>query len=541
MSFYLGSLLFTAIASLLLGVFVYIKGRNKAPNIALFLFSISVAVWCFGQFMGEKGASQQAVLFWTRLGIAGAVFIPATFVHFTLSLIDQLSLKRKLVYLTYLFAFIFLILDFTPLFVANVGPTLEFRYYPQAGLVYPLFVVFVLAGFFYAFFELFAAFRAVTGTRKNQLLYVLIASAIGFLGGITAFFPVWGINLPVISQATLPLYILIAVYAIVKHKLFNISLIVRKGLVYSTLTIMFAGFYVLAILFINYFLSNYVNFHPVLSILIVVFISVLLFQPLKDRVQNLVDKLFFKGKYLYQKRIDDLSVENQKLFRSLLQADKLAALGTISAGMAHEIKNPLASLKGMTQILDENLDDPNFIKRYQEIVGRQIERINNIVEKLLKYGTPKGLALSEIDIKETMLEELGLLENQLRKRNIKVDLKIASLPKVEADKEQLASVFMNLFLNALQAMPLGGILSIRGGLSAVDAIYLEVADTGAGISADKLDKIFDPFFSTKEGGVGMGLAVVYRIIKEHKGDIQVESLKDKGTKFSIWFPIKQEQ
>lgn len=538
MSFYSGSLLFTSLASLVLGIFVYLKGREKLPNVILALFSVAMALWCFGQFMGEVSDSKELVLFWTREGIAGAIFLSVFFLHFVLSLIGRVTAEKKLLLFVYFSGVIFLLLDFTPFFVKDVVPALGFRYYPAPGIVYPFFALFIVACFCYGFWRLFQAYQVAIGARRNQFLYVLLASLIGFLGGITAFFPIWGINFPVLSHFSLPLYVLITIYAILKHKLLDISVIVREGLVYSALTVLFAGFYVLVILVANYFFSSYVRFNPILAVFLVVFASVLVFQPIRDRVQNIVDRLFFMGEYRYQKTINDLSVENKKLFYSLLRADKLASLGTLSAGMAHEIKNPLASLKAMTQVLDENIEDKDFIKKYQGVVERQIDRINGIVEKLLKFGQPQQLEVNEFDLNQVIEETLNLFDNQCQKTNIEIKKQMAQLPKINGDAEQIAQVFTNLILNAIQAMPQGGILTIKTSAKDSDLLAIEISDTGIGIPHDKIDKIFDPFYSTKEKGTGMGLAVAYRSVKEHQGDIQVESAPGKGTKFSIWLPIR---
>ena len=534
MSFYSGSLLFTALSSLLLGIFVFLKGTGKTQNRTLALFSAALFIWCFGQFMGEIAAAKEAVLFWTRVGLAGAIFLPIFFLHFIFSLVE--NRENRLLGMVYVLGTLFLGFDFTPLFVADVMPALSFRFYPKAGIIYLPFAFFILGCFGYGLFLLFKSYREAAGARKNQILYVIIASLIGSLGGATSFLPVWGIDFPVLSHFALPLYLLIAVYAIVMHHLLDITLIVREGLIYSTLTVLFAGFYVLAILVTNYLLSHLVVFDPTLTIFLVVFVSVLVFQPLRDNVQKWVDRLFYQGEYRYQKTIDHLSNENRQLFRSLLQADKLAALGTISAGMAHEIKNPLASIKGMTQVLEENLADPNFIKKYQEVVCRQIDRMNNLVEKLLRFGHPPGLTLAQLELNQVIEETLALLSDQCKKKGIRIDLELGKLPQMEGDFEQLEQLFMNLILNAIQAMPDGGVLSIR--TSSLSLLCVEISDSGIGIPDDKIDRIFDPFFSTRDEGVGMGLAVAYRIVKEHGGRIQVESKVGKGTTFKLWLPLQ---
>ncbi|MFH1542816.1 MAG: ATP-binding protein [bacterium] len=541
MSLYSSSVLFTSIASLFLAIFVFFRGKDKTPNITLALFAISFSIWCLGQFMGDILSQKALVLLWTRVGIAGAIFIPVFFMHFTFALIGEAAGKVKLIIAAYCLATVFLLLDFTPFFVADVAPVMSFRFYPQPGPVYLYFAVFVIAAFLYAFWRLLVNVWQASGARKNQLLYVLLAAVIGFSGGVTTFLPIWGINFPVLSHFTLPLYVLITIYAIVKHKLLDISVIVRQGLVYSTLTVFFAGFYVLAVLAANNFLASYTHINSLLTIILVVFVSVILFQPLRNKVQQIVDRIFFQGEFIYQQAIADLSSENLKLYRSLLQADKLASLGTISAGLAHEIKNPLAALKGMTQVLGDNIDDPEFIKDYQELVDRQINRLNGLVEKMLRIGQKQGLNVSQFDLNRTINEVAELLKVQLRKNNIQLRLELGQLPLVQGDEEQLSQVVMNLMLNAIQAMPTGGAITIKSKVQSPTSLIIEVMDSGQGIPADQLDKIFDPFFTTKDEGTGMGLAVAYRIIKEHNGEIKVESQMKKGTVFSIWLPIKPER
>jgi signal transduction histidine kinase len=175
------------------------------------------------------------------------------------------------------------------------------------------------------------------------------------------------------------------------------------------------------------------------------------------------------------------------------------------------------------------------------VVERQIDRINGIVEKLLRFGQPRRLSLSEYDVNRLVEDALGLFENQLRKNGIAVEKDLADLPQAQGDAEQIYQVLTNLILNAVQAMPRGGNLSITTKVPWPGALYVEINDAGMGISHDKIDKIFDPFFSTKEGGAGMGLAVAYRIVKEHGGEINVESAPKKGTRFSIWLPIRPER
>jgi signal transduction histidine kinase len=532
-----GLLLFTAAASLALGIFVFLQGPRKLPNSALSLFSASMATWCFGQFMGGVMGGKEAVLFWTRINIAGAVLIPVFYLHFVIAYIERVKENLRILFAAFFLAGLFLLLDFTPLFVADVAPRFAFRFYPVPGIVYPFFALYLAALFGLGFSKLAAFLKQSEGAKNNQAKYVFFASLIGFLGGVTAFFPVFNVDFPVLSNYSLPLYLAITVYAIAKHKLLDINLVMREGLVYSLLTFLFAGFYALSILLANRFFQDITRRNEYLTVFIVVFISVLVFQPLREIIQQWVDRLFFKGKYYYQKAISDLSAENVKLYHGLLQADKLAALGTIAAGMAHEIKNPLASIKGLTQVLPENLEDMEFIRKYSEIVPRQLDRINRIVEDLLTFGQPKDLSMQNVEIADILEEVLRLVENQCLKAEIKIEREYAKVPPILADAEKLSQAFMNVILNAVQAMPSGGVLKCRV-KSTPGNVVVEIGDSGGGIPEERLPNIFDPFYTTKDKGSGMGLAVAYRIVREHAGEISVESEVGKGTVFKLCLPIE---
>jgi len=239
-----------------------------------------------------------------------------------------------------------------------------------------------------------------------------------------------------------------------------------------------------------------------------------------------------------------VAIENATLHEEMLQtqkqlllADKLSSLGRIAAGMAHEIKNPLAAVKGMTQSIDKNVNDQEFMTDFKEVVPKEIDRINNLVENLLKFGRPPKPQISSVHVNAILENTIKLFENQSKKSNVKLNKALVALPKVQADADQLTQVFTNLILNALQVMPQGGEIDISSAPAGDSKVVIEISDSGPGIKGDQLTRIFDPFYSTKEGGSGLGLAISYRIIKEHKGTIEAESKVGQGTKFIIELPI----
>jgi two-component system sensor histidine kinase PilS (NtrC family) len=221
--------------------------------------------------------------------------------------------------------------------------------------------------------------------------------------------------------------------------------------------------------------------------------------------------------------------------------ERMAAIGELSSWMAHEIRNPLASLSGSIQVLKENIKPTEENIHLIEIALRETERLNLIVGDFLNYARPRPLSLELCDINSLIQDTLSLLENSREfHEGIKINKAIGD-GTIEAmvDPNQMKQVFWNLSLNALQAMPDGGELTIDSRFKTQDStIEITFKDTGVGIKKADLDYIFFPFFSTKEGGSGLGLAIAYRVIEDHNGKIKVESEVGKGTTFRVYLPQK---
>ena len=226
------------------------------------------------------------------------------------------------------------------------------------------------------------------------------------------------------------------------------------------------------------------------------------------------------------------------------QADKLTALGTMAAGMAHEIKNPLSSMKVLTQLLPQKFDDQEFRRKFIEIMPREIGRIDRIVESLLGFARATVPKFEPVNISDIIDETLDYFDEKIKDSGIKVSKEYATLPRVQADVQQLSQVFSNLILNAVQAMPDGGQIEVstspkRKAGEVVEEILVEFTDTGHGITPENLKKLFDPFFTTKHGGTGLGLTIAHSIVDGHRGTIEVKSKIGKGTSFYITLPVNQ--
>ena len=243
----------------------------------------------------------------------------------------------------------------------------------------------------------------------------------------------------------------------------------------------------------------------------------------------------------------------KRLERNVQRADRLSSIGTLAAGMAHEIKNPLVSIKTFTQLLADRYKDPEFRATFEEVVPHEVDRIDTIVSRLLDFARPRPVAYTQVNIKRTVEEVLALLENQLRKGFIDIKLDFPEKPLyVLGDDQQLHQAFLNLSLNAIDAMKHDGdgTLTVRARQSYLfkrrqnisslverKCVRITFTDTGCGIPSDKLPDVFTPFFTTKPEGCGLGLAVVHGIIEEHGGEIDVASVENEGTTFTVSLPL----
>ena len=241
------------------------------------------------------------------------------------------------------------------------------------------------------------------------------------------------------------------------------------------------------------------------------------------------------------KAISDMARKLEKREDDVLQAGKLASLGVLISGVAHELGNPLNNISLMAQtylsVYDMLGDEEK--KTFMGDVYNQTERIRKIVENLLDFSRQKKQELQEVNLKDIVELSLTLVSNHLKLAKVKQHVDMPDhLPKVHVDSSQIEQVLINLFINAIQAMPEGGDLFVKGGYDPKsDHLILEVRDTGIGIQKDILPNIFDPFFTTKSTkGTGLGLSVSYGIIRQHHGDIAVESKEGQGTKFIIKLP-----
>jgi two-component system sensor histidine kinase HydH len=234
--------------------------------------------------------------------------------------------------------------------------------------------------------------------------------------------------------------------------------------------------------------------------------------------------------------------EVRRLQDEIRRKEKLAAIGDLAAGVAHEIRNPLSSIKGIASYYKAKFADGSEDKEMAGVMIEETDRLNRVISELLEFARPSKLNLKLSDLNELLKHSARLIQQEATVKNIQIHLNLTpDAVEAEVDPDRLTQCFLNLYLNALQAMKNGGQLAIASATRVDGSVSIDIKDNGSGISTDDLSKIFDPYFTTKPKGTGLGLAIVHKIIEAHHGQIKARSIIGQGTVFSIILPLKTEK
>lgn len=234
-------------------------------------------------------------------------------------------------------------------------------------------------------------------------------------------------------------------------------------------------------------------------------------------------------------------LESVKTVQSLVSySAKLAALGRLTSGVAHEVKNPLNAMMIHVELLKERLEDAGVdVRQSLEVIGSEIRRLDRVVQGFLKFMRPQELMLKPVDLNAMLQSVCALLEAESQSHGVRFVLDLdADLPAVSADEELLRQAFINVLQNAVQAMPTGGAVRLRTRPDALDWVRVTVTDQGVGIAPEDVDKIFKLYYTSKVGGSGIGLSVVYRIVQLHDGTIEAKSEPGRGTAMIVRLPLR---
>ncbi len=241
------------------------------------------------------------------------------------------------------------------------------------------------------------------------------------------------------------------------------------------------------------------------------------------------------------RKLSEVYAQLQGSFEQLRRADRLSALGELSAGLAHEIRNPLGSVEGALQILQKPELPVETRKEFGDLAQKEINRLKGLVTNFLDFARPQKPVRKPTDIADLLHTVRTLTEETARLSNVRMVLETAPrLPPISLDSEQMKQVLLNLVINAIHAMPGGGDVLVRA-FTERDLFVIEVRDAGIGIRPEHLEKIFDPFFTTRAEGTGLGLSIAYGIVSQHGGHITAQSNPDRGMTFRVAVPLTDKE
>lgn len=324
MNFYAVSALINLLTSFLLAIFVLYKNVRGRVNIAFALFAGSASIWSFGYFMWQISNQASTALFWSRMLMAGAIFIPVTYFHFVLAVIGLLNKKkRNFLTLSYVLFFLFLLLNFTPYFVSHVEKIYSFNFWPVPGPTYHFFLVIWFLYVIYSSYLLYLKYKTSKGITREQIKYVLSGIVIGFIGGSTNYFLWYKIPIPPVANILVSVYVGTTAYAIIRHRFMDIKFVLRKTLSYSLLVLAIALTYLIVMYAVLRPLTEYTTISRPVLYSVWGMIIVFAFQPIKRFIDRITDRIFFRRGYNYQDvlaeigNITSATVDLEKLIKSV--------------------------------------------------------------------------------------------------------------------------------------------------------------------------------------------------------------------------------
>jgi len=475
---------------------------------------LSFAVLCFALFLHKLGQFSYGFFnhpTWRLLEIGSLLAISPLLFQFVRALIKERVLLSK----RHVAAGMVISVSLAAIFITPLGEWL-----PVWGILYG-YTALALAVCFGLL--VLSVNRKAVGVERTRLLYLVIAmGATALLSLLDLFHALWGYAFPPLSNIFIALF-LYFIYAVITHPhLMELKEFMARMLVKVLLT-----FAVTITLFVVIKLFSGTPSSPFTIILLASFLIIISIEPIKQVLKALLNALFPQSKDVF----DFVYTLDQKLER-----EKSVLLEEMAPVLAHEIRNPLGSIKGAAQYLRSEAareEDQKLL----DVIIEEVNRLNSVVTQFLNYAKPYQLNRRDQDINAIVRKALSIvrMNNLPELVTIEEDLR-PDLPIVSVDAEQIMQVILNIVFNAVEAMPDGGKLTLktrRVNSDAGEAISIAIRDTGRGIKKEDIRNVFKPFFTTRERGVGLGLAICDRIIRSHGGDIRVKSIPDQGSIFHI--------
>ena len=707
MNFHAFSGLLNGLAATISGIIVYAKNPTDPRHQAYGMYALAAAIWGYGYWAWQISSSHDSALFYVRLLMVGAIFLPVAYLWHVLTLLDNIRGKRPLLWLAAGTGLLFFLLNLTPYFVADVQPAAGFRFWPQPGPAFHLYLLWFGLCSLYGTWLLFQGARSKSGAERYRFYLLAFGSVVAYGGGMTTF-PLWyGINIQPNGAILLTVYTSVVAYTLLRYRLLDFGTALERGVTGSLLVLLVAFPAYPALLLGQQWYLGSINIGYSLVELFVLLLLVFGASSLKTQATTFITKALFKERYdqyktvlnfskslvsilelkdltstivqsicptlglqwggLYLRKAggkdydpvssfgkpltyfpslqlghgssledrwrqgtnclvgdelrdsltDDesqsvittlatigtevylplvnknrilgfcvfgptvnsgggytsqelellatlsqeasIALDNALLYEELKRSqslvrrtDRLRSLETMAGGLAHEIRNPLTSIKAFVDLAPERKDDEQFLARFSKVVKEDVFRIERLTREILDYAKPMEPYLREEDLNEIV--ESCLYTLRVRPSHelivIETDL-VEGLPKIFADRQQMKQVILNFLFNAVEAMlPDGGTLTVRTrdltSHGKPNWVQVEIQDTGSGIVPEDIEHIFDPFFTTKHlsqehEGTGLGLAIAHQIIQEHQGQIEVQSVKGRGTTFFVNLPRSELQ
>ncbi len=704
MNFYAFSGLMNGLLGSGLGLFLYSRAPHSLKHQAFGLYCLSLSIWSYFYCAWHLADSAEIAQLFVQLLMAGAILIPIAHLYHVVTFLGLYKKHRQLLLGGSLLTLLLLLFDCTPWLVERVEAQMGFAYWPRAGVVFPIFLIWFLFSLSYATYLFGKAYRNTRGVRRNQYLVLIVGSLIGWGGGATNF-PLWyGITLPPYGNILVSLYFVTVAFALIRYRIFDFTVAIEKSVtfLFPLAVICLPAFAVFLYAQQVYFQT--INFEFSVVLLVSVTLLIILAYRIMTYLHRAVAKTLFRERHdMYQTLstfskslvtnlklkplareivymlgqvmgiqhvvlylldreqgsflpisqfgattdieqlsrhvVDDdlpkhlnaskamvirdefedahessslqalkatlesmaievclpliskgrlfgfctlgpkvscssytsldidllmslsheasIALDNALLYEELKRSqalvrrtDRLRSLETMAGGLAHEIRNPLTSIKAFVDLVPERATDETFLLRFGQVVKDDVLRIERLTKEILDYARPAEPFLKLEDVNEIVESCLYALRIRPSHEIVVIETDLGpNLPPVHVDRQQIKQVLLNLFLNATEAMSTkGGTLTVRSYVvSQADSerwVQIEVRDTGAGIAQGDLEHIFDPFFTTKHHseeheGTGLGLAIAYQIIQEHKGHVEVKSELESGTTFIINLPAHE--
>ncbi len=522
------------ITNLALGIFVLIKTPHIFPNRLWAYFNFAIALWGLGAYKVGSVHDPQSALLWFKIGQIGVITIPVLLLHFSTYFLEQKN--KYLIAGAYLVGTFFLITLLTGQFITHVKFMFNSFYYPTDPPTLYIIFFFIWIAYVISTYQLaYKKIKTTSGKQRNKIKYFFLNVTIGYIGGVTNFLPILGINLYPYGNFLVAVFPIGMTLIILKYNLMDINIIIRKSLIYSLLVTTITLIFLISVLVSEHLFNQVIHYQNVTASIVMASLIALIFTPLKNRIQDLVDRAFFKATPM------EMARQNEQLRQEITHSERMKSIAILASGMAHEIKNPLTPIKTFSEQLPSRLDDKEFLLKFSKIINKEVDRIDSLVQELLNFAKPSLPQLKKVNIHQLIGQTLDLLNNETIRHKINLNASLENKNTlINIDPQQIKQALLNIFLNAIEAMPNGGTLTITTSVIASEAkqsLIIEISDTGCGINPQDLPHIFDPFFSKKDHGTGLGLSITHEIIKNHNGKILAESELGKGTTFKIELPV----